>query len=162
MDYAFVTYAIPHRRINFVAAENEFHRSKFKFVFNAVKVIPKKNFVPDLKTIKCMAQILTKEKEGTACIFPCGMSTASGAQHPSMLGTGKMIKHYGATVLGVRIHGGYFVSPKFDITERGGKRYRNPKIYLTKNGKEPEPRLLAVLICFIKYSNAKNVLKRTI
>ena len=121
MDYAFVTYAIPHRRINFVAAENEFHRSKFKFVFNAVKVIPKKNFVPDLKTIKCMAQILTKEKEGTVCIFPCGMSTASGAQQPSMLGTGKMIKHYGATVLGVRIHGGYFVSPKFDITERYGK-----------------------------------------
>lgn len=123
MDYAFVTFAMnkSKRRINFVAAENEFHRSKFKLVFGLGKVIPKKNFVPDLKTIKSMAQILKREKEGTVCIFPCGMSTASGAQQTSMLGSGKMLKHFGVPVLGVRIHGGYFVSPKFDITERAGK-----------------------------------------
>ena len=121
MDYAFVTFAIPNRKINFVAAENEFHRKKFKFAFAVGQVIPKKNFVPDIKAIKCMAKIIKQEKEGTVCIFPCGMSTASGAQQPSMLGSGKMLKHYGATALGVRINGGYFVSPKFDITERYGK-----------------------------------------
>ena len=121
MDYAFVGFALKGRRINYVAAENEFHRSKFSFAFSMAHIIPKKNFVPDITTIRGMAQVLRKEKEATVCIFPCGMSTISGAQQPSMLGSGKMLKHFGVTVLGVRIHGGYFVSPKFDITERHGK-----------------------------------------
>ena len=68
-----------------------------------------------------MAKILKREKNGCVCIFPCGMSTASGAQQPSANGSGKMLKHFGVTVLRVLIHGGYFVSPKFDVKERYGK-----------------------------------------
>lgn len=124
MDYAFVTKALGTRRVNFVAAENEFHRSHLHGVFKFGNVIPKKNFVPDLTTLKGMTKILREEKNGCVCIFPCGMSTASGAQQPSMLGSGKMIKHfakYGIPTLGVRIYGGYFLSPKFDVKERFGK-----------------------------------------
>lgn len=121
MDYAFVEYAMKGRRLNFVAAENEFHRTKFKLIFSLAHTIPKKNFVPDITTIRGMSQILRKQKAGAVCIFPCGMSTISGAQQPSMLGTGKMLKHFGVHVLGIRIHGGYMVSPKFDIRERHGK-----------------------------------------
>lgn len=120
-DYAFVNFAMNGRPVNFVAAENEFHRSKFKFIFKIGHVIPKRNFVPDAKTIRGMVHILRKEKAGCVAIFPCGMSTASGAQQPSMLGTGKMLKHFGVHVLGVRIHGGYLVCPKFDVKERFGK-----------------------------------------
>lgn len=121
MDYAFVKYAMKGRSVNFVAAENEFHRSHLQLVFKLGKVIPKKNFVPDLKTIKGMTEILRHQKNGCVCIFPCGMSTASGAQQPSMLGSGKMLKRFGVHVLCVNIHGGYFVSPKFDVKERYGK-----------------------------------------
>lgn len=121
MDYAFVNFAMKGRRINFVAAENEFHRSHLKTVFRWAHVIPKKNFVPDITTVKGMAKILKREKYGCVCIFPCGMSTASGAQQPSACGSGKMLKHFGVDVLAVRIHGGYFVSPKFDVRERPGK-----------------------------------------
>lgn len=121
MDYAFVNYAMKRRRINFVAAENEFHRAHLKTVFRLGHVIPKKNFVPDMTTVKGMSKIIKKEKNGCMCIFPCGMSTASGAQQPSANGSGKMLKHYGVDVLAVRIHGGYFVSPKFDVKERYGK-----------------------------------------
>lgn len=46
MDYAFVNYAMNGRKINFVAAENEFHRSHLKTVFRLAHVIPKKNFYP--------------------------------------------------------------------------------------------------------------------
>lgn len=120
-DYAFVNYIMNRRRINFVAAENEFHRSKFKLVFDLGRVIPKRNFVPDTKTIQGIARILKKEKNGCIAIFPCGMSTASGAQQPSMLGTGKMLKHFGVHVLSIRIYGGYLVCPKFDVKERYGK-----------------------------------------
>ena len=121
MDYAFVNFAMKGRRINFVAAENEFHRSHLKTVFRWAHAIPKKNFVPDITTVKGMAKILKREKYGCVCIFPCGMSTASGAQQPSACGSGKMLKHFGVDVLAVRIHGGYFVSPKFDVRERPGK-----------------------------------------
>lgn len=120
-DYAFVNYVMKRRRINFVAAENEFHRSKFKLVFGLGRVIPKRNFVPDTKTIQGIARILKKEKNGCVALFPCGMSTASGAQQPSMLGTGKLLKHFGVHVLSIRIHGGYLVCPKFDVKERYGK-----------------------------------------
>lgn len=121
MDYAFASMAMKGRRINFVAAENEFHRSHLQFVFKLGQVIPKKNFVPDIVTIKGMTRILRKEKNGCVCIYPCGMSTASGAQQPSMLGSGKMLKHFGLPVLGIRVHGGYLLSPKFDVKERYGK-----------------------------------------
>lgn len=120
-DYAFVNFALKRRPINFVAAENEFHRSKFKLIFKIGHVIPKRNFVPDAKTIRGISHILRKEKNGCVAIFPCGMSTAGGAQQPSMLGTGKMLKHFGVHVLAVRIHGGYLVCPKFDVKERYGK-----------------------------------------
>ncbi|MBQ2894884.1 MAG: 1-acyl-sn-glycerol-3-phosphate acyltransferase, partial [Clostridia bacterium] len=46
MDYAFAVMALKGRRMNFVAAENEFHRSHLQFVFKLGQVIPKKNFVP--------------------------------------------------------------------------------------------------------------------
>ncbi len=120
-DYAFVNFAMKRRAINFVAAENEFHRAKFKFIFKIGHVIPKRNFVPDAKTIRGMAQILRKQPDGCVAIFPCGMSTTSGAQQPSVQGTGKMLKHFGVHVLAVRIHGGYLVCPKYDVKERFGK-----------------------------------------
>ena len=110
MDYAFAVFAVKGRRINYIAAENEFHRDHLQLVFKLAHVIPKKNFYPDMTTIRGCTKILKKSKEGTIALFPCGMSTASGAQQPSMLGTGKLIKHFGAHVLGLRIHGGYFVS----------------------------------------------------
>lgn len=46
MDYAFVNYAMNGRKINFVAAENEFHRSHLKTVFRLAHVIPKKILYP--------------------------------------------------------------------------------------------------------------------
>ncbi len=119
-DYAFVQGVMRKRRINFVAAEQEFHRTKFKTVFTLGRLIPKKSFVPDVNAIKGMTRIIRNEKNGCIAIFPCGLSTVSGAQQPSMLGTGKMLKHFGVTVLAVRIHGAYLACPKFDLKERKG------------------------------------------
>ena len=120
-DFAFVQGAMKKRRINFVAAEEEFHRTKFKTVFGLARNIPKKSFVPDMTTIRAITTILRKTKNGCVAIFPCGLSTVGGAQQPSAVGTGKMIKHFGVHVLAVRIHGAYLVCPKFDVKDRYGK-----------------------------------------
>ncbi len=152
-DYAFVGFAMKRRPINFVAAENEFHRSKFKFIFKIGRVIPKRNFVPDTKTIRGMSQILRRQKNGCVAIFPCGMSTASGAQQPSMIGTGKMLKHFGVHVLGVRIHGGYLVCPKFDVKERFGNveielfELFNPEQLHVLSADEVQQQVDAALFC---------------
>ena len=119
-DYAFLRLAIK-RRMNIIAAENEFHRKKFKLVFKLGQVIPKRNFVADTNTIKNVVQLFKKYKNVCVPLFPCGMSCASGAQQPSALGTGKMLKHFGVHVLAMRIHGAYLVCPKFDLKERYGK-----------------------------------------
>lgn len=120
-DFAFVQSAMKKRRINFVAAEEEFHRTKFKTVFALAHNIPKKSFVPDTTAIRGMMHILRKTKNGCVAIFPCGLSTVGGAQQPSAVGTGKMLKHFGVHVLSVRIHGAYLVCPKFDTKDRYGK-----------------------------------------
>lgn len=119
-DYAFLRMAMK-RPINIVAAENEFHRSKFKTVFKLGQVIPKRNFYPDTTTIKNVVNLFKNYKNACLGLFPCGMSCASGAQQPSALGTGKMLKHLGVDVIAVRIHGAYLVCPKFDVKERYGK-----------------------------------------
>lgn len=119
-DYAFMRMAMK-RPLNIIAAENEFHRQKFKLVFKLGQVIPKRNFVADMSTIKNVARLFKKYKNACVPLFPCGMSCASGAQQPSALGTGKMLKHFGVHVLAVRIHGAYLVCPKFDLKERYGK-----------------------------------------
>ena len=120
-DYAFVNFAMRRRRINYIAAENEFHRRKFKFVFKHGRVIPKRQFVSDLTTIKGITRVIKKEKNGCACIFPSGINTPSGAQQPSVAGTGKLLKHFGVHVLVVRVHGSYLVCPKFERDYRFGK-----------------------------------------
>lgn len=119
-DYAFARMALK-RPLNIIAAENEFHRKKFKTVFKMGQVIPKRNFYPDMHTIKCISSLFKNYKNCCVTLFPCGMSCASGAQQPSMLGTGKLIKHFGVHVLSLRIHGAYLVCPKFDVKERYGK-----------------------------------------
>ena len=119
-DYAFVQGALGKRKYNFVAAEEEFHRTKFKTVFKLGHAIPKKSFVPDLNAIRGVKTILTQTKNGCVAICPCGLSTVSGAQQPIIPGVGKMVKHFGVRVLAIRIHGAYLVCPKFDLKERKG------------------------------------------
>lgn len=119
-DYAFVQGALGKRKYNFVAAEEEFHRTKFKLVFKLGHAIPKKSFVPDLNAIRGISTILNKTKNGCVAICPCGLSTVGGAQQPIIPGVGKMVKHFGVRVLTVRIYGAYLVCPKFDLKERHG------------------------------------------
>jgi hypothetical protein len=82
-------------------------------------VIPKKNFVPDVYTIKQVGNIL--KSGGKIAIFPEGMSSISGANQPVAIGTGKFIKHYKVPVYYSVIKGGYLTSPKYNLNDRCGK-----------------------------------------
>ena len=111
-DYIFATLAVGSNiPLNFVVGHNEFYRSHLKLIFNIANAIPKKNFVPDMTTIRGVSSVI--KQGGNICIFPEGMSSISGAQQPVALGSGKFIKHYKLPVLMIKIKGGYLTNTKF-------------------------------------------------
>ena len=119
LDYIFTGIPLLPVRMNYVAGYNEFHRSHLSLVFRLLRVIPKKNFTPDLYTVKQISRIL--QSGGRVCIFPEGMSSISGANQPVALGTGKMLKHHKVPVYYSVIRGGYLTSPKYNLRDRCGR-----------------------------------------
>lgn len=118
LDYIFCGLPLYPIKYNFVAGYNEFHRSHLAKVFKMLRIIPKKNFVPDVYTIRQVSNILNKN--GNIFIFPEGMSSISGENQPVAIGTGKFIKHFQKPVFYSVIKGGYLTSPKYNLKERKG------------------------------------------
>ena len=118
-DYIFTGVPMLPNCCNYVAGYNEFHRSHLAFVFKLLRVIPKKNFVPDVYTIKQVSRVI--QSGGRVVLFPEGMSSISGANQPVAIGTGKFIKHFGVPVYYSKIQGGYLTTPKYNLKDRFGK-----------------------------------------
>ena len=118
-DYIFTGLPLLPQTYNFVAGHNEFYRSHLAGVFGLLKVIPKKNFTPDVYTIKEISRVL--KSGGRVVIYPEGMSSISGANQPVAIGTGKFLKHFGVPVYYTKIQGGYLTSPKYNLKDRYGK-----------------------------------------
>ena len=119
LDYIFAGVPLLPLRMNFVAGYNEFHRSHLALVFRLLRVIPKKNFTPDLYTMKEISRVI--KSGGGVCLFPEGMSSISGANQPVAVGTGKLLKHYKVPVYYSVIRGGYLTSPKYNLRDRCGR-----------------------------------------
>ena len=119
LDYIFTGVPLLPVRMNYVAGYNEFHRSHLAMVFRLLRVIPKKNFTPDLYTVKQISNVI--RSGGRVCIFPEGMSSISGANQPVALGTGKLFKHHKVPVYYSVIRGGYLTSPKYNLRDRCGR-----------------------------------------
>ncbi len=118
-DYVFTAMAFPKTRLNFVAGYNEFFRSHLKFIFSLAGAIPKRNFVPDIHTVKECMRII--KKGGAICISPEGMSSISGSNQPIAIGSGKFLKHLNVPVYYVNIKGAYLMAPKYCLDDRIGK-----------------------------------------
>ena len=119
LDYIFAGVPLLPQKMNFVAGYNEFHRSHLALVFRLLRVIPKKNFTPDLYTMKEVSRVI--KSGGGVCLFPEGMSSISGANQPVAVGTGKLLKHYKVPVYYSVIRGGYLTSPKYNLRDRCGR-----------------------------------------
>lgn len=118
-DYLYAVMAFFPHTLNFVAGYNEFFRSHLAFIFRLMQVIPKRNFVPDLYTIRAVSRVL--KKGGRVILFPEGMSSISGANQPVALGSGKFLKHFKVPVLKMNIAGGYLTTTKYCLDERPGR-----------------------------------------
>ena len=119
LDYIFTGAVLLPQTFNFVAGYNEFFRSHLAFIFRLLQVIPKKNFTPDIYTIKEIARVL--RKGGRVMLFPEGMSSIGGGNQPCAIGSGKLLKHFGVPVYYSKISGGYLTSTKYCLDERPGE-----------------------------------------
>lgn len=119
LDYIYTGAVLLPATFNYVAGYNEFFRSHLAFVFRLLQVIPKKNFTPDIYTIKEIARVL--RKGGRIMLFPEGMSSIGGGNQPCAIGSGKLLKHFGVPVYVSKISGGYLTSTKYCLDERPGR-----------------------------------------
>ena len=119
LDYIYTGAVLLPETLNFVAGYNEFFRSHLAFVFRLLQVIPKKNFTPDIYTIKEIARVL--RGGGRVILFPEGMSSIGGGNQPCAIGSGKLLKHFGVPVYVSKISGGYLTSTKYCLDERPGR-----------------------------------------
>lgn len=119
LDYIYTGLAFLPHRLNFVAGYNEFFRSHLAGVFKLLQVIPKRNFTPDLHTVKEIMRII--RADGRVILFPEGMSSIGGGNQPCAIGGGKLIKKLGVPVLCCRIKGGYLTNTKYCLDERRGR-----------------------------------------
>lgn len=119
LDYIYTGVVLLPDTLNFVAGYNEFFRSHLAGVFRLLQIIPKKNFTPDIYTIKEIARVL--RRGGRVILFPEGMSSIGGGNQPSAIGSGKLLKHFGVPVYVSKISGGYLTSTKYCLDERPGR-----------------------------------------
>ena len=119
LDYIYTGVVLLPETLNFIAGYNEFFRSHLAFVFRLLQIIPKKNFTPDIYTIKETARVL--RRGGRIILFPEGMSSIGGGNQPSAIGSGKLLKHFGVPVYVSKISGGYLTSTKYCLDERPGR-----------------------------------------
>jgi hypothetical protein len=119
MDYIFSGVPALPNTYNFVAGYNEFFRSHLKGVFGLLQVIPKKNFTPDLYTLKEVSRVI--KNGGNVLIYPEGMNSISGANQPVAIGTGKFLKHFKIPVYYTYIQGGHMTCPKYTLNETPGR-----------------------------------------
>lgn len=119
LDYIYTGAVLLPDTLSYVAGYNEFFRSHLAGIFRLLQIIPKKNFTPDIYTIKEIARIL--RSGGRVILFPEGMSSIGGGNQPSAIGSGKLLKHFGVPVYITKISGGYLTSTKYCLDERPGE-----------------------------------------
>ena len=119
MDYIYTVKSSYPRRLNFVAQYNEFFRSHLHWIFKVANIVPKKNFNPDVKTIKSISALV---KQGAAiCIFPEGTTSICGHNQPSYIGTGNLFKHHKIPVYMCKLEGAFLTNHKVCLDLRKGQ-----------------------------------------
>ena len=134
IDHMYVCGATYPRRTNMIAGNSEFYRSKFSLLFNIDRVIPKKNYSPDKRTIIATGKIL--RQGGCVTFAPEGLASNFGGNKPIVPGTSKMFKHYKVPVYMCFLEGQYLQNTKYCLDERYGETHATMSLLFTKEDVE--------------------------
>ena len=121
-DYLFTAIPLYPLKFNFLAAYNEFFRNNLATLFRVMQLIPKRQFYSDSYAAFEIIR-LVKQLKCNVVFYPEGLSSISGANQPSALGTGKLLKFLKCPIYSVTTSGAYLIQPKykFGLKERYAK-----------------------------------------
>jgi 1-acyl-sn-glycerol-3-phosphate acyltransferase len=111
LDPFIAALALPHMKINFVAASSFFRRRFLGWVLRTAGVIPKIQFRSDARALKQMLQVL--HNKGVLGIFPEGQRSLDGCPQTIDDTIARLIKKTGSHVVVVRISGAYLTWPRW-------------------------------------------------
>ena len=96
---------------------------KFLFgLFVKMGVIAKRNYETDLRAVRQMFRVLTLG--GSLCLFPEGVRSTTGSNHPINPSTAAMLKKLGVTVVLCKTYGSYCARPLYcSYTKKGRQEY---------------------------------------
>lgn len=134
IDHAYIVGCTYPRPSNMVAGYSEFFRKKFSFVFGLNKVIPKKNYCPEISPMRAIGKII----KGGGCVTfsPEGLASDYGGNKPIVPATSKMFKHYKVPVYLCYLEGQYLQNTKVCLDERYGETYATMSLLFSKEDVE--------------------------
>ncbi|MBR6773328.1 MAG: 1-acyl-sn-glycerol-3-phosphate acyltransferase, partial [Clostridia bacterium] len=134
IDHLYVMGASYPRITNMMAGNSEFYRKKFSFVFNLVKVIPKKNYSMDRLYIRGISEVF--KKGGCVTFAPEGLASDYGGNKPIVPGTSKLFKHFKVPVYLCYLEGQYLQNTKVCLDERLGETHATMSLLFSKDDVE--------------------------
>ena len=118
-DPLHIFYGYPFRRLNAVMGTQNIIRKGLFRLFLENGVIPKKLYVPDLRTVKNILRII--KKGGSVLLFPEGIQSMDGSSHSLRPGTAALVKKAGLDTVLCTSRGSYLSRPRYDKHFRRGR-----------------------------------------
>jgi len=119
IDFLFVMLPMYPHRINAVAAHRYFLHHPLSKILPTMGCIPKKQFDPDIRSIKSIKAILNRGD--SILLFPEGRCSIDGLFSGIHKSTGKLIKMFGVPVISCYIDGAYTCMPHWRKGIRTGR-----------------------------------------
>jgi len=111
-DATIMLSAVLPNKVRFVAGAQQLYKGVQGAFLRGLGVIPKKQFVPDISSIK---EMMTTVKSGMILGFmPEGRVSLDGTENPNDISTAKLVKKLGVSVAILKPQGSFFVKPSYN------------------------------------------------
>lgn len=120
-----------YMRLNPTVGKQHFYTKVLGQLLLMIGAIPKSLYESDIKSTKLMLSVL--KKGGSLALFPEGVQSSSGSNHPIHPTTAKFVKKAGVTVVLCKSYGSYLRFPRYDQNVKNGHHEYHYEILLRPN-----------------------------
>ena len=129
-EFYYVLKGMPWRRFNAVIGYHQIFRKGLFNIFLKLGVIPKKHYEKDLSAVRQMLRAADKGLD--ILLFPEGVFSIGGFNHPINPGTISLVKKVGATVVLCKSRGSYCAHPTWKTSTAQGRQEFHFEILFTE------------------------------
>ena len=128
--YAISGYS-KYMRLNPIVGKQHFYTKIQGSLLLMIGAIPKSLYESDIKSVRLMLKVL--KKGGSLALFPEGVQSSSGSNHPIHPTTAKFVKKAGVTVVLCKSYGSYLRFPRYDKNVKNGHHEYHYEILFKPN-----------------------------